>query len=82
LTKDWRVEVGCRSSVQGTVPLDTIPPPTSVLPDVPAVVLTAHARHGDRERFLAAGTDGRISKPFNLAEVYQVLERIGAARRS
>ncbi|EDY87371.1 response regulator receiver protein [gamma proteobacterium HTCC5015] len=36
------------------------------LPDyhqVPAVALTSHAMKGDRERFLAKGFDGYVSKP-------------------
>jgi two-component system sensor histidine kinase/response regulator len=46
---------------------------------VPIVALTAHAEEGDRDRFLRTGMNGYISKPFQVAEVLDMLER--AARR-
>jgi len=48
--------------------------------NLPVVALTAHAMKGDRDRFLAAGMDGYVSKPFDLAELENELQRVMAER--
>jgi two-component system cell cycle response regulator DivK len=42
---------------------------------VPIVALTAHAMRGDRERFLAGGCDGYISKPISTRTFLSEVER-------
>jgi two-component system cell cycle response regulator DivK len=49
---------------------------------LPVVALTAQAMEGDRERFLAAGFDGYLSKPVNIADLIATVKRYceGAGR--
>ena len=42
----------------------------------PVLMVTAHAMTGDRERFLAAGADGYVSKPISAALLSQEMARV------
>ena len=43
---------------------------------VPIVAVTANAMADDREKYLAAGMDGYVSKPLNLTNLAAAIERI------
>lgn len=46
---------------------------------VPIVAMTAHAMRGDKEKYLASGMDGYVSKPVHPAELFAEIERCLAA---
>lgn len=44
---------------------------------VPIIALTAHAIAGDEEKCRVAGMDGYLTKPLELVELVQAVERFG-----
>jgi CheY-like chemotaxis protein len=44
---------------------------------IPIIAMTAHALSGDKERFLAAGMDGYVSKPITAKGLFEAIESLG-----
>jgi len=50
------------------------------LPGMPIVIASAHSMASDRERFLAAGADDVLSKPFRLADLISIVDKLAVGR--
>ncbi|TMD28761.1 MAG: response regulator [Chloroflexi bacterium] len=50
------------------------------VPSMPIVIASAHSMSSDRERFLAAGADDVLSKPFRLTDLIAIVENLARAR--
>src|SRR4030081_1183925 len=48
-------------------------------PSMPIVIASAHSMASDRERFLAAGADDVLSKPFRLADLTAIAHKPATA---
>jgi CheY-like chemotaxis protein len=51
------------------------------VPEMPIVIASAHSMASDRERFLAAGADNVLSKPFRLADLVAIVAHLAAAQK-
>ena len=51
------------------------------MPGMPIVIASAHSMASDRERFLAAGADNVLSKPFRLADLVAIVAQMAAERK-
>ena len=49
------------------------------IPTMPIVIASAHSMASDRERFLAAGPDNVLSKPFRLADLIAIVAKLASA---
>jgi len=53
---------------------------TGAISEIPIIALTADAMEGEREKYLAAGMNDYVSKPFDESQLFGTIERSVAAR--
>jgi CheY-like chemotaxis protein len=54
----------------------------AAMPTMPILIASAHSMASDRERFLAAGADDVLAKPFRLADLVAIVGKLTADRRA
>jgi CheY-like chemotaxis protein len=54
----------------------------AAIPTMPIVIASAHSMASDRERFLAAGADSVLSKPFRLADLISIVQDLATATKA
>ncbi len=64
------IQMPVMNGLEATRAIRQLPPPAC---DVPIIAMTAHAMAGDREKSLAAGMDGHLTKPINPEELLLTL---------
>ena len=76
------IEMGDMDGMEATARIrqGRVPGPAPTTPTIPVVAVTAHALHGDRERFLRAGMDGYLAKPFSAADFHRTMELVMTGR--
>lgn len=70
------VQMPVLDGIEAADRIRNLPPPKNA---VPIIAVTAHAMAGARERYLAAGMDGYLSKPLDPAALLRVLDEVGRA---
>jgi CheY-like chemotaxis protein len=50
------------------------------VPTMPIVIASAHSMASDRERFLEAGADNVLSKPFRLADLVAIVQSLAGPK--
>jgi CheY-like chemotaxis protein len=51
------------------------------MPAMPIVIASAHSMASDRDRFLAAGADNVLSKPFRLADLVSIVAKLAQEQK-
>ena len=68
------VQMPIMDGFQATAAIRALPDPAKAR--LPIIAMTAHAMKGDRERCLAAGMDGYLTKPIRSREMFTLIAQL------